>query len=89
MIGNDFANTRVARQHIRNMQQWSNWEAVFPSRSVRQLHGEITELLGGVFSIRSVPRLCNEKQLRLRESLETTVRRVRGWCEMPPAWELV
>jgi hypothetical protein len=27
--------------------------------------------------VRSVPRLCNEEQLRLRESLGTAVRRVR------------
>jgi hypothetical protein len=31
--------------------------------------------------VRSVPRLYNE-QLRLRESLETAVSRVGGWCEM-------
>jgi hypothetical protein len=36
-----------------------------------------TELLEAVFSVRSVRRLYNEKQLRLRESLETAVRRVR------------
>jgi hypothetical protein len=29
-----------------------------------------------------VPRLYNEEQLRLREYLETAVRRVWGWCEM-------
>jgi hypothetical protein len=29
-----------------------------------------------VFSVRSVPRLYKEEQLRLRESLETAVRRV-------------
>jgi hypothetical protein len=32
--------------------------------------------------MRSVPRLYNEKQLRLLESLETAVRKVGGWCEM-------
>jgi hypothetical protein len=32
--------------------------------------------------MRSVPRLYNEEQLRLRESLETAVRTVGGWCEM-------
>jgi hypothetical protein len=30
----------------------------------------------------SVPRLHNEEQLRLGESLETAVRRAGGWCEM-------
>jgi hypothetical protein len=32
--------------------------------------------------MRSVQRIYNEEQLRLRESLETAVRRVGGWCEM-------
>jgi hypothetical protein len=39
------------------------------------------KLLEEVFSVRSVPSLYNEQQLRLREILETTMRRVRGWCE--------
>jgi hypothetical protein len=34
-----------------------------------------------LFSDISVPRLYNEEQLRLRESLETAVRIV-FWCEM-------
>jgi hypothetical protein len=34
------------------------------------------ELLEEVFSVRSVPRLCNTEKLRLRESLETAVRRL-------------
>jgi hypothetical protein len=38
--------------------------------------------LGEVFYMRSEPRLYNEGQLRLRESLETAVRAVGGWCEM-------
>jgi hypothetical protein len=40
------------------------------------------ELLEAVFSVRSIPRLYNEEQLRLRESLETAVRRVGGCFEM-------
>jgi hypothetical protein len=32
--------------------------------------------------VRSVPKLYNEVQLRLRESAETAVRKVRSWCEM-------
>jgi hypothetical protein len=42
----------------------------------------IEELFGEVFSMWSVPRLYNKEQLRLRERLETAVRRVGGWCEM-------
>jgi hypothetical protein len=45
-------------------------------------HVTIEELLGEVFSMRSVPKLYNEEQLRLRESLQTGVRRVGGLCEM-------
>jgi hypothetical protein len=40
------------------------------------------ELLEAVFSVRSMWRLYNEEQLRLRESLETAVRRVGSLCEM-------
>jgi hypothetical protein len=40
------------------------------------------ELLGAVFSVGSMPRLYNEKQLRLRESLGTAERRLGGWCEI-------
>jgi hypothetical protein len=45
-------------------------------------HATIEELLEAVFSVRSVPRLYNESQLLLEESLWTVVRRVGGWCEM-------
>jgi hypothetical protein len=34
--------------------------------------------------MRSVPRLYNEEQLRLRESLETEMRRVGVSCETVP-----
>jgi hypothetical protein len=34
-----------------------------------------------VFSVRSVPLLYNEEKLRLRESLETAVRRAGASCE--------
>jgi hypothetical protein len=37
------------------------------------------ELLEAVFSVQSVPRLFNEGQVALEESLETEVRRVGGW----------
>jgi hypothetical protein len=42
----------------------------------------IEKLLGEMFSMRSVPRLYNLEHLRLRESLETAVRRVGGWREI-------
>jgi hypothetical protein len=48
-----------------------------------------TELLEEVFSVWSVPRIYNEEQLQLQESLETAVRRVGGWCEMAASLELV
>jgi hypothetical protein len=40
------------------------------------------KLLVSVLSVRSVPRIYNEDQRSLRESTETAVRRVGGWCEM-------
>jgi hypothetical protein len=36
-----------------------------------------------------VPRLYNEEQLQLRESLETSVREVRGWGEIAASCEIV
>jgi hypothetical protein len=45
-------------------------------------HTIIEELLETVFTMRSVPRLCDEGQLPLKESLKTAVRRVGGWCKM-------
>jgi hypothetical protein len=42
----------------------------------------VEEMLEAVFSVRYVPRLYNEVQLPLDESLEPEVRRVGGWCEM-------
>jgi hypothetical protein len=35
-----------------------------------------------MFSVPSVARLYKEDQLPLRESPETVVRRVGGWCEL-------
>jgi myo-inositol catabolism protein IolC len=40
------------------------------------------QLFEVVFSVRSVPKLYNEDQLPLWESLETAIRRVEGWREM-------
>jgi hypothetical protein len=42
----------------------------------------IEEPLEALISVRSMPRLYNEGQLPLEESLEMTVERVGGWCGM-------
>jgi hypothetical protein len=42
------------------------------------MHTTIEKLLEAVFFMQSVPRLYNEGQLPLEESLEMTVRRVGG-----------
>jgi hypothetical protein len=34
-------------------------------------------------------RLYKKEQLKLRESLETAVKRAGGWLRRPPAWESV
>jgi hypothetical protein len=39
-------------------------------------------MLETVFSVRPVPKLYNENQRQLRDSLETTVGTVAGWREM-------
>jgi hypothetical protein len=45
---------------------------------VRRNNGVMLE----AFSVRFVPKLYNEGQLSLRDSLETADRRVGGFCEM-------
>jgi hypothetical protein len=50
--------------------------------AVTDTHATLEELLVAVFSVRSVLRLCNEGQLPLEESLETTVIRVGDWYEV-------
>jgi hypothetical protein len=50
--------------------------------AVTDTHATLEELLVAVFSVRSVPRLYNEDQLPLEESLETAVRKVGDWCAM-------
>jgi hypothetical protein len=45
-------------------------------------HATIEELLDAVFSVWSVPKPYTEDQLPLRESPETEIRRVGGWCEI-------
>jgi hypothetical protein len=42
----------------------------------------IEELLEAVFFVWSVPRIYNEGQMPLEESLETAVRRIGGWHVM-------
>jgi hypothetical protein len=54
------ARRPVARQQIRNMHQWTNWEEMFSTRSVRQLRDATIELLEAVFSMRYVPR-CHKQ----------------------------
>jgi hypothetical protein len=61
----------------------SNIGMAFSMRPERQPRDvTIEELLEAVFSLRFGPGLCNEKQLRIWERLETTVRKVGGWCEI-------
>jgi hypothetical protein len=40
------------------------------------------EIIEETFSVESVPRIYNENQLSLRDSLETAVTRVGGWCNV-------
>jgi hypothetical protein len=54
---------------------------VFSTWFIRLLIDATRELLGEVFSMWSVSILYKDKQLRLRESLETAVRRVGVSCE--------
>jgi hypothetical protein len=77
------ANVPIAGQQLRNMQQWGTWEAVFSSWPMPMLHyATIKELLEAVFSVCSMPRLCNKGQLPWQKSPETEIRRVRGWYEI-------
>jgi hypothetical protein len=49
--------TPVAKQQIPNMHQWTNWEVVFSTRSVRELrNATVKELLEAAFSIWTTPR---------------------------------
>lgn len=51
----------IAGEQIRNTPYW---EAVFSMQSLRQQHdATVEELLEEVFSLQSVPRLCNRKQM--------------------------
>jgi hypothetical protein len=65
-------------------------EEVFSARSVILLRdATIEELLGEVFCVRYMPRLYNEEQLRLRESLETAVKVVNTEAEEATELEAV
>jgi hypothetical protein len=53
----------VARQQIPNTHQW---EVVFSTRSVQQLcEVKIEELMGEVFSVRSVPRCYKQDKSKI------------------------
>jgi hypothetical protein len=45
-------------------------------------HTTMEKLLEAVFSMRLLPRLYDEEQLRLQQNLGPVVRRVGVWCEM-------
>jgi hypothetical protein len=47
-----------------------------------EMHATIEGLLEAVFSVQSIPKIYNEDQLSLLQSLETTDRRAGGWCKM-------
>jgi hypothetical protein len=72
LLGNGSANPPIAGQ----------WFSMCHVIATTDAHAKIEELLEDVFSVESVPRLYNEDQLPLRDSPETAVRRVGGWCEM-------
>jgi hypothetical protein len=46
------------------------------------IHTTIEKLLEAVFFMQPVPRLYNEGQLPLEESLKMAMRSIRGWCEI-------
>jgi hypothetical protein len=50
--------------------------------AAKDTHVTIEEIMGAVFSVRSVPWLYNEDQLKLRESLKMAVRKGGDWCEI-------
>jgi hypothetical protein len=68
----------AARQQLRNKWLYNNRYWVMAATDTHATE----KLLEAVFSVRSLPRLSNEGQLLLDESLQTAVRRVGGWCEM-------
>jgi hypothetical protein len=72
LLGNGSVNAPIAKQ----------WLSIRHVIAATDTHTTIEELLEAMISARSVPRLYNEHQLLLRESPETAVGRVRGWCEM-------
>jgi hypothetical protein len=72
LLGNGSAYTPVARQ----------WLIRRHVMSATGTQATVDELLEAMFSVRSMPRLHNEDQMPLRESLETRVRRVGDLCEV-------
>jgi hypothetical protein len=67
-----FVGTHVTRQ----------WLSSRHLKAVTHTHATIEELSEAAFSVRSVPKRYNKDHLPLRDSLETEVRSVGGWCEM-------
>jgi hypothetical protein len=55
----------ISRRQIPNMHQWTNWDAIFSTRSVRQLRNA-TELLEAVFSMRPVQRCYKQGKSRIK-----------------------
>jgi hypothetical protein len=71
LLRNGSANTPVAGQ-------WLSSRQVMAAAGT---HATIGQLLGAVFSVRSVPGLYKTTSWYY-ESLDTVVRRAGGWCEM-------
>jgi hypothetical protein len=56
----------IARKQIRSLHQWTNWEVMFSTQSVQQLHDTTIEgLLGVVFSVWSMPRCYKQDKFRV------------------------
>jgi hypothetical protein len=65
-MSNDSVETPIARQQLPNTHQWTNWEALFSARPLRQLlDSKIEELLEAVFSVRSVPGCFTQDKPRI------------------------
>jgi hypothetical protein len=78
-----FWKTRVGKSTHNVL--WHNWKEPLQGYGTVNnswANNDCTCNRGAVFSVRSVPRLYAGDQLPLRQSLETAVRRVGGWCEM-------
>jgi hypothetical protein len=72
LLWNSSATTPIAGQ----------WFSMCHVITIRDARAAIEDPLAAVFSVQSVSRLYNKGQLPLRDSPETAVRRVGGWCVM-------